>query len=147
MFGKFKRIFDSVRKVLKKFAHLLFCFKIELRVFGFQSLCIGFFLSGGYANENIVSAGVVFFQEMNVIGGDNGNAGFFGEAPHAGTYSFLFGYAVIHHLQIEIPRTEEPVVVFGFRPCFLPVSVKDGLRDFATQTSGRGNQALVVLFE
>ena len=90
---------------------------------------------------------MIFFQEVDVVCGNDGYTGFLMEPPHTFTDGFLLGYAVIHHFQIKVAISEQIVVIEGSISGFIPISMQQCPGDFSRQTRGRGHQSFVVLLQ
>ena len=123
--------------------------RLALDVFGAgvaQPLLIAHQLAGEHAEQGVVGFDVVAGEVVGVVGGDQGNPEFGGDAHDLGVNDAIFRRAVVLDFQVEV-LAETLLVPTGHLPGHVGASLEDRLGDLATQAGGGHNQAFAVLLQ
>ena len=124
-------------------------FRLALDVFGAcvaQPLLIAHQLAGEHAEQGVVGFDVVAGEVVGVVGGDQGNAKFGGDAHDLGVHDPIFRRAVVLDFQVEV-LAKALLVPAGHLPGHVGASLEDRLGDLAAQAGGGHDQALAVLLQ
>ena len=123
--------------------------RLALDVFGAgvaQPLLIAHQLSGQHAEQGVVGFDVVAGEVVGVVGGDQGNPEFGGDAHDLGVDDAIFRRAVVLDFQVEV-LAKALLVPAGHLPSHVRAALEDRLGDLAAQAGGGHDQALAVLLQ
>jgi hypothetical protein len=92
-------------------------------------------LAGLDAEQDFLRVSIVVVQVVAIIGGDERNAGFFGQANELRVDTFFDGKALILNLQKEIALAEDVAQFVGGFASFVVLVVDDAFGDGAAEAS------------
>ncbi len=99
------------------------------------------------AGENIVGFGVFLVDVVDIVGGDEGEAGFFGQLDEVSIGGFLVVFAVFGEFEVEVVGAENVGVFEGEGFGFFEVTMQAGFVDFAAEVPGEADESFGVLAE
>ena len=140
--GDFDGIGDGVGTVGKLGDHFLGGFDVELVGAEPPAVLVGHDLGALDAQQDFVGFGILLFQVMTVIGGNQGQRLLAGQFDQGRVDLFLFGQVIGLHLDIKALIKNLGVGV-GCGSGAFAVIAQHGPGQFAAEAAGQGNQAAV----
>ncbi|MPM58374.1 hypothetical protein SDC9_105205 [bioreactor metagenome] len=138
---------DGFGDFVKNPLHLLGTLEIEFRKRKAEPVGIAELALRLDAEHDLMRLGVLFFQIMDVIGGDHGQLEFPGQLDEAAVGAALLLHAVVHDFKIEVLPAEN-IAVLGHRPGgALHVVIENRGRDFAADAGRQTQQSFMMLAE
>ncbi len=145
--GDFQGVFEGLRLVREQGGHLLARLEVELGGEEVHpSRFVPLFLRAD-AEEDVLGRRVFLVAVVEVVRGDEGNAGFLRYLDEGGVHRFLLGDAVVLELQVEAPPPEQGIVVDRlFLGVLEPARLDEG-GDLAPEAGREADQVLVVALQ
>ncbi len=122
-------------------------FEVELRPVEAHAILVAHGLAGLDAEEDFVGAGVVAAEVVGVVGGDEREAGVFGEAVDEREEGLVLVEAVVLEFEEEIVFAEEVRVFVGEAAGFVVAVGEEGFVDVAAKAGRERDQAFGVAAE
>ena len=141
------RVIHSLWHIGKKLAHFLLRFKIKFIRMEFKPCVLTEDMVCGNADKHLLHLGILFFDIMHIVCGNNRYTRFSTKAQNSVLNRFLLVYTVILNFKIIITVAENIAVPECRRLCPLIISGKQILRYFTRKAGGKANQSFVIFFK
>ena len=110
------RAVDGVLQFAEEFHHFLARLKVEVRRAPTHAVGVVEILAGLYAHQDFVRTRILFAQVMRIVGGDEREAGFAGEADEFGREALILLQVVVLDFEEEILGAEDVAILVRHAP-------------------------------
>jgi hypothetical protein len=138
------QVLSSESYFAEQLHHLRAGFQVEIRCGPLHARRVAHGFARLYAEHDLVRAGVVAVEIVGVVGGDERNAGFPGEADYQREQALVLLHAVVLQFEEEVPAAEDVYVGVSEAAGFLVAIGEQGFVDVAAQAGRERDEALRV---
>ena len=138
---------ERVRNFAEDLGHLLSGFEIELVCGELHAMRIAHGLAGLNAEQELLGVGILVMQVVTIVGGDEGNARFLGEAEQIPVDTYLDGQALVLDFEEEVALAEDVAEAVGIFAGLVEFFFDHAFGHGTTQTGGKGDEPFAVLAE
>ena len=138
---------DGFGNFAKDLGHFLSGLEIELVGGELHAMRVAHGLAGLDAEQDFLSVSVVVVEIVAIVGGDEGDAGFFGETNELRVDALFDGEALILNLEEEIAFAEDVAEAVGVFAGLVEFVVDDTFGDGAAETGAESDEAFGMFAE
>ena len=142
--GDFPGAVDGVFEFAEQLHHFVARFEVEIGMIPVHAVGIGHGFAGLDAHQNFVRAGVFAAQVVGVVGGDERDAGFDGEAIDLRDEALVLFEAVVLNFEEEIVFAEDVAIGVSEAAGIVVLVGEDGFVEVAAQAGREADEAFGV---